>query len=280
METLDSEFSWRRLPDGRTDSVSRAETVTYTRPLTGMERMYALIERSMPGHNQPFLGAHISLSPSVPSSSVEPHLPFKHLATRAREAWVQTRFLYPMVACKLQLEDRGLGTQTMYYQVEDRDCVGRWANRTFKAVVAEGGWMALREKLSVEFDLPSEVDGHGDCCFFYVIVDPTQCSSEDDNIHSFDILLHIHHALTDGPGLKSVLHALLSRVSSSTVQNEDFRWGDEALRGLMPAQVDIATEEEMAGVEKTVSEESVMAMMAGLVLVSERLTVVPPIRPK
>lgn len=233
--------------------------------------MYAFIERSMPGHNQPFLGAHISISSSTPfSDTYDPSsgLSLSTLRTLAHNAWITTRHQYPMVACKLQLEDNGPGTQTIFYQVEDYESVRWWADRTFKVVVAAGGWTALREKLSVEFDLPSE--RNGDCCFFYLIVDPIQLTSGADTVYSFDILLHIHHALTDGPGLKTVLHSILSSFSSSASSeaHHDFLWGEEAERGLMPAQVDIATDDELAGVQKAVDEKAVMDMMAGLVLVS------------
>lgn len=228
--------------------------------------MYALIERSMPGHNQPFLGAHISISSPISPSESVPGITLSTLRDLARNSWIKTRYQYPMVACKLKLEDRGPGSQTMYYQVEDEASVGRWADRTFKVILAEGEWTVLREKLSVEFDLPSERDG--DCCFFYIIVDPTQLAS--DPVHSFDILLHMHHALTDGPGLKTVLHSILSSFSASSSSGafEEFQWGEEARHGLMPAQVDIATDEELAGVQKDVDEKAVMDMMAGLVLVS------------
>lgn len=249
----------------------------YRRPLTGMERMYALIERSMPGHNQPFLGAHISISPSYPSSldfvptenlppESSPGITLSTLQTLARNSWIRTRYKYPMVACQLQLEDNGPGTQTMFYKVEDDESVRQWADRTFKIVVAEGGWTALREELSVEFDLPSD----GDCCFFYIIVDPAQLVSGTGLVHSFDILLHIHHALTDGAGLKTILHSILSSLSSSASSgaHNELMWGEEAKRGLMPAQVDIATDDELAGVQKDVDEKAVMEMMAGLVLVS------------
>lgn len=231
--------------------------------------MYALIERSMPGHNQPFLGAHISISsPTSSSSESALGITLSTLQAFALNSWIKTRYQYPMVACKLQLEDRGPGSQTMYYQVEDEASVGRWADRTSTVIVAEGGWTVLREKLSVEFDLPSERDG--DCCFFYIIVDPTQLASDTDPVHSFDILLHIHHALADGPGLKTVLHSIISSFSASSSFGafEEFQWGEEAKRGLMPAQVDIITDEELAGVQKDVDEKAVMDMMAGIVLVS------------
>lgn len=260
METPGSEFSWRMLSP---DPTVTPGAVVYSRPLTGMERMYALIERSMPGHNQPFLGAHISTSsPTSSSSESVPGITLSTLQALARNSWIKTRYQYPMVACKLQLEDRGPSSQTMYYQVEDPASVGRWADRTFKVIVAEGGWTVLREKLSVEFDLPSERDG--DCCFFYIIVDPSQPASNTDPVQSFDILLHIHHALADGPGLKTVLHSIFSSFSAS----EEFLWGEEAKCGLMPAQVDIATDDELAGVQKDVDDKAAMDMMAGIVLVS------------
>lgn len=279
METAGSDFPWRQLP---LDSTDTCGAVVYSRPLTGMERMYALIERSMPGHNQPFLGAHISVSPSTQSSSESvytestpsgsaPGITLSMLRALARNSWMRTRYQYPMVACQLQLEDRGPGTQTMSYKVENDESVRRWVDRTFMVVVAEGGWTALREKLSVEFDLPSDRDG--DCCFFYIVVNPAQLASDLDSVHSFDILLHIHHALTDGPGLKTVLHSILSSFSASfsSEAHKELLWGEEAKRGLMPAQVDIATDDELAGVQKDVDEKAVMNMMAGLVFVSSAI---------
>ena len=193
------------------------------RQLSHLERMFAIFNQHMYGSNCPFLGANISLQRRDHSLESEP-LNILQLQTRAIQAFCQTRWKYPTVAARIVDGDKAS------YGVESRERVEKWAERTVVTVCQEGGWLALRERLSRESPLPTP---DGDCCLFYLIVRPDE--SVQPELGEFDILMHTHHSLTDGSGIRVILNEFLQRLADP-LPNSAIIWGEETRR-LLPASV-------------------------------------------
>lgn len=202
----EAKYLWRTSEDGTTSS----------RALTNFERMFVIFNRDLYGQNCPFIGASLTLQSASSStfSSAE-------LEKRTTAAFIQTRWTYPSVAARLLHDEKAL------YDIEDEAGIQNWAKRTVKVVKAEGGWFALREKLSKETAIPS-VDG--DYCLMYIIIPP----SEDGTISNFDVLMHTHHVFTDGAGIRSILNQFLERLAAP-ISNEEIIWGKETDRLLPPS---------------------------------------------
>ena len=193
------------------------------RQLSNLERMFVILNQHMYGSNCPFMGANISLQRRDHSLKSE-HLNILQLHTRAVQAFCQTRWKYPTVAARIIDGDKAS------YGVESREGVEKWAERTVVTVCQEGGWLALRERLSRESPLPTP---DGDCCLFYLIVRPDE--SVQPELREFDILMHTHHSLTDGSGIRVILNEFLQRLADP-LPNDDIVWGEESQR-LLPASV-------------------------------------------
>jgi hypothetical protein len=217
----------------------------YTRTLTTVEYMLSMLNDHALGHNSPYLGATIS----VQSTSSEPSPLFtiqEDLQSRAVQAFIKTRWTYPMVACQIRECNR------ITYAVEEEAQVAKWAERTVRVVQQDGGWSALRDNLSRDVVLPDE---NGDCVFLYIVVP----SGLDAQGKEFDILLHFHHGLTDGAGARSVLNEVLMHLASPE-RHEVYSWGMEAER-LLPAALDVAN----------ISDEMIKALTESLTTVSNCL---------
>lgn len=152
-----------------------------TRDLTNIERMFVVLNRDLYSQNCPFIGASISIQndgSSVKSSVLD----VVDLRKRAVDAFCQTRWKYPTVAAGVSEEGRAV------YTVDDEATVRNWAERCVRVVVDDGGWLALRERVSRDTPIPSSF---GDYCIVYLIVKPGEGAG--GNITSFDILMHMHH---------------------------------------------------------------------------------------
>lgn len=192
-----------------------------TRTLTYLERMFVILNRDLYGQNCPFIGATIRLERGEYSPRTTP-LNSGNLQARAIEAFCQTRWRYPTVAARLVN-----GTEAVY-TVDSEAQIMAWARRTVTMCSQEGGWFALRERLSRDTSIPS-VDG--DYCLIYLIVRPDEISKPD--VSTFDILMHTHHVFTDGSGFRSILNEFLTRLAQP-LTSEDISWGQEIER-LLPA---------------------------------------------
>lgn len=121
----------------------------------------------------------------------------------------------------------------MVYKVEEAANVKKWAARTVQTVESSSGWRELLAKLSREVVLPSK---DGDCAFLYLLVRPLQSSKS--RINQFDLLLHVHHGLVDGAGIRSIMNEVLvglTKLSPTTSHS----WGEEVER-LGPTALDVA----------------------------------------
>lgn len=188
-----------------------------TRKFANLERMFVIFNRNLHGQNCPLVGANISLQGREYSSKIKP-FNISQLHARAVKAFCQTRWRYPTVAARV------LDGDTASYNIESGDGIEQWADRTVFTICQDGGWIALRERLSREASLPSP---DGDCCLFYVIVRPDETIKPE--IQTFDILMHTHHAFTDGSGIRVVMNEFLERLASPLPDNE-IAWGEETQR--------------------------------------------------
>ncbi|PSR83572.1 hypothetical protein BD289DRAFT_483261 [Coniella lustricola] len=198
-----------------------------TRSLTTPEFMLSTINKYASGHNCPYLGATISVKDT---GSVI--LTAESLQASLWRAWTHVRWLHPTVACQID-ED----CKRMSYRVENAAQVNLWAARTAKLLTSHhDGWQELQEKLSRETILPA--GEAGDCAFLYAIPRLDQTPDARQPITHFDLLLHVHHGLVDGTGLRSILDAVLVGLTRPEVPT-NVVWGDEAVR-LSPAALDVA----------------------------------------
>lgn len=204
----DAKYLWTPSDDGTSTS----------RSLTNFERMFYIFNRDLYGQNCPFMGASLTVQAG---STPSPSFSAADLEKRAMEAFVQTRWTYPTVAARVIDDDKAV------YDIEDESGVQAWAKRTAKAIQAEGGWYALREKLSKETAIPS-VDG--DYCLMYIIIPP----SEHATVSTFDILMHTHHVFTDGAGIRSILNEFLERLAAPLPAGA-ITWGKETEKLLPPS---------------------------------------------
>lgn len=188
------------------------------------------------GHSCPYLGVTVSLQNSENSSA---GFSAEDLQSRIAQAFIYTRWVHPMVAC--QIKD----AKEMVYKVEEAADVTKWAARTVQTVESSSGWRELLAKLSREAVLPSE---DGDCAFLYLVVRPLQ--SGKSRINQFDLLLHVHHGLADGAGIRSIMNEVLvglTKLSPAT----SYSWGEEIER-LSPTALDVAV----------ISDEATKSLMA------------------
>jgi hypothetical protein len=183
--------------------------------------MFEIFNRDLYGQNCPFMGATISVQ-TQESQSACPSFSLPKLRDRAIEAFCQTRFKYPTIAARID------GDKAVY-KVEDKDEVRSWARRVVSTVSLQGGWEKMRERVSREVPLPT-IDG--DYCTIYIILKPNETARRQ--LTTFDILLHTHHAFTDGAGIRSILDEFLSRLTQP-LQQDKVLWGQETDRLLPPA---------------------------------------------
>ncbi|KAH8664870.1 hypothetical protein BGZ61DRAFT_593233, partial [Ilyonectria robusta] len=203
---------------------STASPRSYYRTLATQEFMLSILNDYAFVHSCPYLGVTVSLQDSEKSSA---SFSAEDLQSRIARAFIYTRWLHPTVAC--QIKD----AKHMVYKVEEAANVKKWAARTVQTVESSSGWRELLAKLSREVVLPSK---DGDCAFLYLLVRPLQSSKS--RINQFDLLLHVHHGLVDGAGIRSIMNEVLvglTKLSPTTSHS----WGEEVER-LGPTALDVA----------------------------------------
>jgi hypothetical protein len=204
----EAKFLWS-IADGGA-SVSRA--------LTYFERMFDTFNHDLYGQNCPLIGASLALKNI---STTSPSFTMAELEKRATSAFIQTRWTYPTIAARVEDGKKAV------YDIEDESRINAWANRTVRVVEAEGGWLALRDKLSRTTAIPSQ---DGDYCLMYIIAPP----SGNGKIDRFDVLMHTHHVFTDGAGIRAILNEFLERFASPLAETA-MVWGKETERLLPPS---------------------------------------------
>ncbi|KAG4417975.1 hypothetical protein IFR04_008869 [Cadophora malorum] len=183
--------------------------------------MFVALNRDLYGQNCPFIGASLSIKNT--NLSNQPRIfDLAELRKGAVEAFCQTRWRYPTVAARVDEDSKAV------YSIDGDHEVKTWAERSVKTIVTDGGWLALREKLSRDAPMPSST---GDYCVVYLIVNAQDTAAS--NLRGFDILMHMHHVFTDGSGIRSILNEFISRLANPLPSNE-VHWGEE-VRRLLPA---------------------------------------------
>ncbi len=202
---------------------SNDDSQSMIRHFTNLERMFVILNQTLYGQNCPVMGATISLRGREYSSKSKP-FNISQLRARAAKAFCQTRWKYPIVATRILDGDKAS------YKIDSRESVESWADRTVFTVCQDGGWFALRERLSRESSLPTPDDNY---CLFYLIVRPEETVKPE--LQSFDVLMRTHHAFIDGSGIRAILNEFLERLADP-LPDEDIVWGEETQR-LLPAAV-------------------------------------------
>jgi len=208
-----SEYLWKNT-DGGPRSMSRK--------LSGSERVFFILNHILFGQNCPFIGATVSLQHQGLSHRQQ-QFSFEELQKRAVVAFCQTRWKYPTVAARV------LGGDKALYNVDAKDDVEAWAQRSVTIIQQEGGWLSLRENLSRNSPMPTK---DGDYCVAYLIVRPDVAALPE--LTTFDVLLHMHHVFTDGSGIRSILNEFLARLADP-LPSKDIVWGREIERLYPPS---------------------------------------------
>ena len=172
-----SDFIWKAQPNS---------SQLFMRHLTNIERMFVALNRDLYGQNCPFIGASLSIKNT--NLSNQPRIfDLAELRKGAVEAFCQTRWRYPTVAARVDEDSKAV------YSIDGDHEVKTWAERSVKTIVTDGGWLALREKLSRDAPMPSST---GDYCVVYLIVNAQDTAAS--NLRGFDILMHMHHVSSPG----------------------------------------------------------------------------------
>ncbi|KAH7333439.1 hypothetical protein BKA65DRAFT_564743 [Rhexocercosporidium sp. MPI-PUGE-AT-0058] len=219
-----SGFMWASRPDN---------PLSMVRNLNNTERMFVILNRDMYGQNCPSIGASISVQNTANPSGQSCSFDLAKLQKRAVDAFCQTRWRYPTIAARVSEDINAI------YHVEEEDKVIQWAKRSVTMTVADGGWLAKREQVSRDLPIPS-LDG--DYTLVYLIVKPEESARR--SIRYFDVLLHTHHAFTDGSGIRSILNEFLSRLANPLPSNET-HWGQEIDKLLPPSNVLVKAEQSL-----------------------------------
>lgn len=218
-----SEYLWKT-------ETSHDGSRTATRKLANLERMFTVFNKDLYGQNCPFFGATISVR-QTDKSTESRALNAADLKERVVEAFSQTRWRYPTVAARV------IGDETALYSIESEQEVRKWAERTVRVVVQEGGWLALRDEVSREAPIPT---ADGDYCLMYLVIRPEEL--ESTAITKFDILMHTHHVFTDGSGIRSIINEFIARVADPLPAHE-INWGQEFDK-LFPPSIVLSKKEE------------------------------------
>ncbi|KAG9258527.1 uncharacterized protein F5Z01DRAFT_201089 [Emericellopsis atlantica] len=192
-----------------------------SRPLATGEFVLAMLNEHAQGHNCPYLGAKVSIEHLDETCTT-----VDELKSSVQQAFAATRWCHPTVAAQVH------NGKELVYPVEDANQVSQWLERTVHLVQSSEGWIGQHDKLSRDVVLPTAT---GDYALLYLIVHPDQVAI--DNIVSFDLLLHVHHTLVDGAGLRTLLNLILQSLVKPT--SESYHWGEETQR-LAPSALDAA----------------------------------------
>lgn len=195
---------------------------TYSRTLTAPEEVLALLNQHAQGQSSAYLGLTVSVKHTNSSK-----LGVKELKSRLEKAFITTRWAHPTVATQVT------GNKNLIYHVHDTDGVAAWSKRTVQKAEMAGGWHAKCAQLSREPVLPTE---SGDCAVLHLVLSPQQATQAP--VTKFDLLLHAHHTLIDGAGLRSVMNKVLTELAKPN-SPADFSWGEEVQR-LEPSALDAA----------------------------------------
>lgn len=215
------DFKWTDSPDGSRSMV---------RKLTNLERMFVIFNEKLYGQNCALLGANISLRRQALSQE-KGAFDFAQLQKRATEAFCALRWKYPTVAARVADGDKAV------YNIESEEDVKKWAGRAVSIVTEEGGWVATRERVSREAAIPSPA---GDYCIVYITVHPDEVAKPE--LKEFDVLIHTHHAFTDGSGIRALLNEFLDRLADP-LDPKEMVWGEETTR-LLPASLLLEKDDE------------------------------------
>jgi 15-O-acetyltransferase Tri3 len=192
-----------------------------SRPLATGEFVLAMLNEHAQGQNCPYLGAKISIEHKDDARTTA-----NELVSNLRHAFALTRWSHPTVAAQVR------NSKELVYPVENAQQVSTWLERTVQVVKSPMGWMAQHEQLSRGAVLPTHA---GDCALLYLIIHPDQVAS--GNIVHFELLLHVHHALVDGAGLRTLLDSILHNLVAPSTGT--LNWGEETQR-LAPSVLDAA----------------------------------------
>ena len=169
--------------DDRSDFIWKAQPNSshLLRHLTNTERMFVALNCDLYGQNCPFIGASLSIK-NANFSGQSRIFDLVELRKRAVEAFCQTRWRYPTIAARVVENSKAV------YSIDGDQEVKRWADRSVTVIIADGGWLALREQLSRDAPMPSST---GDYCNIYLVVNAEHHAAP--NLNSFNILMHMHH---------------------------------------------------------------------------------------
>ncbi|KAG1730003.1 hypothetical protein EDB19DRAFT_1741850 [Suillus lakei] len=200
------------------------------RPLGGPEHVLDIFNRHVKGDNTLFLGVLVDLHDPVNITK---------LSSSAQECWCWLRFQIPIVASSINGSDHEL--PTLSYTTATPQEINQWAQRTL--IVHSPSQIDL-DQLRVNEGQKKVPSSDGDYTRMHIV--PGEIAN-DGTVSKFGLLLHSHHTLFDGNGLKITINRYLMQLakvlSGSHSASKSIEWGNE-LENLPPAAYTILNSNE------------------------------------
>ncbi|SPO29100.1 probable Acyltransferase invovled in MEL production [Ustilago trichophora] len=132
-------------------------------------------------------------------------LEFYELVQRARQAWIQMRYLRPEVAVQMDTHTDPTVPQTLKYQVfRDEQSLRRWVNETFVVVhLGQPGANSVEEICAYTYNRPLPTEGKQSMLY---LVHPRLGDETDQSAH---LIWNVSHAVTDGGSIVDFFNVLL-----------------------------------------------------------------------
>ncbi|SPO29779.1 probable Acyltransferase invovled in MEL production [Ustilago trichophora] len=182
-----------------------SEPDVWKRTCLGFEASASFNENIADGHTE--LSVVTSFRMHQPRSSriAGSELELDQLVQRARQAWIQMRYLRPEVAVQMDTHIDPTVPQTFKYQVlRDEQSLRRWVNETFVVVrLGEPGVKSVDEICAYTYNRPLPTKGKQSMLY---LVQPRLGDVTDQSAH---IIWNVSHAVTDGSSIVDFFNILL-----------------------------------------------------------------------
>lgn len=185
-----------------------SEPDVWKRTCLGFEASASFNENIAHGHTE--LSVVTSFRMHQPRSSriAGSELELDQLIQRARQAWIQMRYLRPEVAVQMDTHIDPTVPQTFKYQVlREEQSLRRWVNETFVVVrLGEPGAKSVDEICAYTYNRPLPTQGKQSMLY---LVHPRLGDEADQSAH---LIWNVSHAVTDGSSIVDVFNVLLQCI--------------------------------------------------------------------
>ncbi|SNX87153.1 probable Acyltransferase invovled in MEL production [Melanopsichium pennsylvanicum] len=184
----------------------------WTRTCLGHEASASFNENIANGHTE--LSIVVSFRVHHPASNRNKgtELELDELVARARQAWIQVRYLRPECAVEMDTHTDPSIPQNMTYRVlRDQDSLRSWVSETFVVTrLGEPGARTLDEITSYTYNRPLPTKGKQS--MLYLVLPRLG----DDGDRSAHLIWNVAHAVTDGGSIADFYNVLLQCLIDAT----------------------------------------------------------------